>query len=496
MVGCVKLLLLQLLLVNTVTAWMNGAVTRQTSRTGLASLMMKGKGAGKGKGKAPKSSKSSCGAAMAVMEKKDAPATPMPKSEEVATPVAPTAEVQTDFALLFDCDGVIVETEELHRLAYNAAFNNFQLKLPDGTPVEWDVKYYDKLQNTVGGGKPKMKHHFNNDVKAWPVFTAPGGSAEEAAPETQEARDALVDALQDSKTEFYKELLGQVAKPRPGVIELLDEAIADPTLKVGICSAATKAGFVKVVDTLVGQDRLAKLDVVKAGDDVSLKKPDPMIYNLARDIVDIPAENCIVIEDSLVGLRAAKAAGMKCIITYTDSTEREDFYGEGADAVIPNLGNVSLKDIFSESLRSGASKEVLPEKRDAPKKKAAKKSKPAAKANADETVSEADAPAATPAKKTKTTKAKSTKKTKESAVEKKVAAPVVEAPEAVAAAAAAAAVEQRLFQPLLSTKSKHRSCNDSRKHVSSIYALIWRNPSCRRRSIQNCFRKVWAVDCK
>jgi len=53
-------------------------------------------------------------------------------------------------AILFDCDGVIVETEELHRLAYNKAFESFGLKLSDGKNVEWDTHYYDRLQNTVG----------------------------------------------------------------------------------------------------------------------------------------------------------------------------------------------------------------------------------------------------------------------------------------------------------------------------------------------------------
>lgn len=51
------------------------------------------------------------------------------------------------FALLFDCDGVIIETEELHRLAYNAAFKEFNLQIDD-EPVEWSVAYYDILQNT------------------------------------------------------------------------------------------------------------------------------------------------------------------------------------------------------------------------------------------------------------------------------------------------------------------------------------------------------------
>jgi beta-phosphoglucomutase-like phosphatase (HAD superfamily) len=51
---------------------------------------------------------------------------------------------------------------------------------------------------------------------------------------------------------------------------------------------------------------------------------------------------CVVIEDSIVGLKAAKSAGMRCIITYTDSTASEDFYGLGADAKVPNLDGVTL----------------------------------------------------------------------------------------------------------------------------------------------------------
>ena len=70
---------------------------------------------------------------------------------------------------------------------------------------------------------------------------------------------------------------------------------------------------------------MGRFDVVKAGDDVDKKKPDPMIYNMAQELVNLPPEKCVVIEDSLVGLRAAKAAGMKCIITPTASTANAVF---------------------------------------------------------------------------------------------------------------------------------------------------------------------------
>jgi len=71
---------------------------------------------------------------------------------------------------------------------------------------------------------------------------------------------------------------------------------------------------------------------------------------MASEQMGVAPENCVVIEDSLVGLRAAKGAGMKCIITYTASTKDEDFYAEGADAVIEDLSNVSLAFSLSLSL--------------------------------------------------------------------------------------------------------------------------------------------------
>ena len=87
----------------------------------------------------------------------------------------------------------------------------------------------------------------------------------------------------------------------------------------------TKFPVFQVVNSIVQEDRLGRFDVVKAGDDVDKKKPDPMIYNMAQQLVNVPPEKCVVIEDSLVGLRAAKAAGMKCIITPTASTANAVF---------------------------------------------------------------------------------------------------------------------------------------------------------------------------
>lgn len=125
-----------------------------------------------------------------------------------ASASALSASAESPYALLFDCDGVIIETEELHRLAYNAAFKEFNLQIDD-EPVEWSVAYYDVLQNTVGGGKNKMFFHFRNTTCTFPI--SEDGTP---APTTPEDEQDLVDRLQALKTNLYKDLIAEKAKVR------------------------------------------------------------------------------------------------------------------------------------------------------------------------------------------------------------------------------------------------------------------------------------------
>jgi len=227
--------------------------------------------------------------------------------------------------------GVIILSEELHREAYNAAFAHFNVRI-DGTHLVWDEASYDMLQNTVGGGKPKMRWWFGRD--GWPTSSLAG--QENAAPMDEAAQTLLIDTLQEWKTAEFERLIasGEVA-PRDGVLRLMDEAKA-AGLKVGVCSAATKSACVATVTAMLGPARLAGLDIFLAGDDVGSKKPDPEIYTTAATRLGVDPAGCVVIEDSMVGLRAALSAGMRCIITYTASTAGEAF--PGAERVVATLG--------------------------------------------------------------------------------------------------------------------------------------------------------------
>ena len=154
-----------------------------------------------------------------------------------------------------------------------------------------------------------MFFHFRNTTKQFPMV------AGKPAPATPEEQQALIDALQDDKTTRFKQMVEAEAVCRPGVLELMDEALADPSIAVGVCSASTKEAVTKVLDVTLGAERRNQLDVCILGDDVSEKKPSPMIYNEARERLGMEKDQCIVIEDSMVGLRAAKAA----VSTYWDT---------------------------------------------------------------------------------------------------------------------------------------------------------------------------------
>ncbi|CAJ1343272.1 unnamed protein product [Effrenium voratum] len=234
-------------------------------------------------------------------------------------------------ALILDCDGVIADSEYLHREAYNEVFEEFEVA------TSWSKEYYDELQNQIGGGKPKMRHHFS--LNGWP------GSKLGPAPDDEAGQRRLIDALQDRKTEIYRDyVLRGRASARPGIVELIDAALERPDLKTAICSAGTREAAQQVLLAVLGEERLGNFDLILLGDDVSRKKPDPLIYILASEGMAVPVENCVVVEDSKIGLEAAVAAGMKCYITYTDSTQGQKF--EGAAEVMPDATKLSLDRMF------------------------------------------------------------------------------------------------------------------------------------------------------
>lgn len=216
--------------------------------------------------------------------------------------------------LIFDCDGVIVDTErDGHRVAFNQAFARM------GFSCEWDVECYGELLK-VAGGKERMRHYFNKN--GWP--------------NNEQDRDGLIKSLHQLKTDLFMQIIESGGLPlRPGVARLVDEAIKEGMM-LAVCSTSNERAVNLVVEKMLGPARKERFNAILAGDVVKKKKPDPDVYLLALERLNVKPGECMVIEDSRNGLLAAKAAGMHCVITTNGYTQNEDF--SEADLVIPDLG--------------------------------------------------------------------------------------------------------------------------------------------------------------
>ena len=224
-------------------------------------------------------------------------------------------------ALIFDCDGVLADTEmHGHLPAFNQTFREF------GVPVQWSVKEYGEKVK-IGGGKERMRSEFTADLAArWGDF-----------PADEQAIDELVLSMHRRKTALYTELIASGAvEPRPGVARLAQQANEAGWL-LAVASTSAEPSVRAVLRRAVGEGLAERFEVF-AGDIVPRKKPAPDIYLHALDALGVGAADAVVVEDSGIGLRAARGAGLPTIVTVSAYTGDDDF--EGAALVLSSLGDL------------------------------------------------------------------------------------------------------------------------------------------------------------
>jgi HAD superfamily hydrolase (TIGR01509 family) len=222
-------------------------------------------------------------------------------------------------ALIFDCDGVLADTErDGHRPAFNQTFAEV------GLPVQWSEEEYG-VKLRIGGGKERMASLLTDE------FVRANG-----LPADPEGQKELLADWHKRKTATYKEMVRAGRLPaRPGIARIVGEAIgAGWTLAVASTSAEESVRA--VLEHAVGPADAGRFSVF-AGDVVPAKKPDPAIYELALEELGIGAEDAIVIEDSRNGLLAADAAGIRCVVTVSGYTADEDM--SEAVLVVSSLGD-------------------------------------------------------------------------------------------------------------------------------------------------------------
>jgi HAD superfamily hydrolase (TIGR01509 family) len=204
-------------------------------------------------------------------------------------------------AIIFDNDGVLVDTEALYFRASREVLASVGVTLDEAGYVE---------------------HFLREGRGAWHLAAARG-----AAP-------ADIDALRAARDRRYVELLDGADLIIPGVAELVPSLAR--RYRLAIVTSSAREPFVRV-HTRTGL--LAHFELVLTRPDYVEAKPHPEPYLRALARLELAAERCLVIEDSERGLRAAKSAGLACWVVPSALTRGCRF--DGADARFDSLGAVA-----------------------------------------------------------------------------------------------------------------------------------------------------------
>jgi len=221
-------------------------------------------------------------------------------------------------ALIFDVDGTLAETEEAHRAAFNQTFADW------GLGWHWSMDDYRALLKTTGG-KERMRAH---------QATLPAGA--------RRLSDDEIAALHKEKTARYGAILAAGAlELRPGVADLIAAARA-AGLKLAVATTTNMPNVEALCACCWGRPAAEVFDVIAAGDMVAAKKPAPDVFVLALEKLGLAPEDCLAFEDSRNGVKSARGAGLRVLVTPSAYTDRDDF--SDADWVIATLRAADLPD--------------------------------------------------------------------------------------------------------------------------------------------------------
>jgi len=209
---------------------------------------------------------------------------------------------QSKKTILWDMDGVIADSNSFHFVAWQETFAKRGIK--------FTKEYFATLFGT------------RNDFI---IHSVMGG----ALPE----EDVKI-IIQEKEENFRRKATGHI-KPFPGAVRLLN-IIKKGNFKLGLVSSAPKEN----IDLVLSELNLEGIfDCIVFGREVPKSKPNPQLYLLAAEKLKVAPKDCLAIEDSPLGVKAAKTAGMKCLaITNTHPWQKL----KEADKVVDSLESVDL----------------------------------------------------------------------------------------------------------------------------------------------------------
>jgi HAD superfamily hydrolase (TIGR01509 family) len=218
-------------------------------------------------------------------------------------------------AVIFGAIGVIAETSDIQRQAFNAAF------VEAGLDWAWDAETYRDLL-AINGGQARLRAYRDADAAREGVS------------------DALIATLHERKTAHYARIIaGGGLAPRAGVVALMAACKAAGVV-TALCTSTSRAN-VDAIAMGVG-DQLDFDDFVSITtiDKIAAVKPAPDAYLHCLATLGLSADEVIAIEDTPVSMASARAVGIRVIATPGAMTADQDF--SDADLVVPDLNAVTL----------------------------------------------------------------------------------------------------------------------------------------------------------
>lgn len=211
-------------------------------------------------------------------------------------------------ALIFDVDGTLSETEEIHRAAFNQAFAEA------GLGWNWDQTVYRRLLD-VTGGKERIGYFLRDFDAPRPYDLATNGSE----------LGSWIASLHARKTAIYNDLIDRgAAGLRPGIEDLIRQAKTEG-VRLAIATTTSLPNVESLIRATLGRGALADFEVISAGDMVKAKKPAPDVYLLALQRLGLPPEACLALEDSVNGLQSARSAQLPVVVTRSIYTDHQHF---------------------------------------------------------------------------------------------------------------------------------------------------------------------------
>ncbi len=213
-------------------------------------------------------------------------------------------------AVIFDMDGVIVDTAPQHFAAWRRLLAEMGYEFNE-----------EEFHITFGQRNQEILRHILGD----------------------ELSELQVEELGHKKEEYYRGLVQGKMNASPGFMSLL-KSLRNDALRIAVGTSAPQENVELILDELGIREQL---DAVVTAEDVERGKPDPEVFLLAAQRCNVEPKRCVVFEDAVAGIEAARAAGMGCIgVGRADITQ--------ADLVIDSLEEVTIADVKSLLDREGS----------------------------------------------------------------------------------------------------------------------------------------------